>query len=543
MGIAPVAAQVVVLSALALAVARVSVAGLVPACVGDCGGDGAVSIADLVAGVGIALDHQPVLHLPGMDASGDGDVSIDGADRRGGRGARRVSRHADRADPHRHAAGADPARRRSRRRRKCRPPPYRRARRRRRPPSCRRRATSATCPARCSSPPSARNLVPGGPAGTPDLGFLSLPVGFCAHFFANVGNTRQLRFAPGGELFVASPTTVHHRRWRRAGRPPSSSSPTTTPTASPTPPITFLDQPAADARACSSPTAISTTRTARASCACRTRAGRAHADRRRARRVANINHYISIAALAEAARRRRRRHHLRRQRRRRGRAVTAAAPVPRRHPRARRHAGRGRWRKGFRNPIARALPARPQPLLRHRAGARLLRRPWAGARSWCRSATATTGASPAARRTDRPVRRHPPGAGLLRRRRPRSAPSSSATRPFDLDFETGKWPEPWNHRVYVPLHGVFGTWEGARVVGIELDHDHRRRPARLGSARHADAAPWRDFATGWDDGTRVARPSRRSSPFAADGRLFLGNDNTGDIIWIAPMSLAAPPQP
>src|SRR5512143_2093422 len=49
-------------------------------------------------------------------------------------------------------------------------------------------------------------VVPGGPAGAPDLSFLHLPVGFCAHFFAKVGNTRQLRFAPSGELFVASPT-------------------------------------------------------------------------------------------------------------------------------------------------------------------------------------------------------------------------------------------------------------------------------------------------------------------------------------------------
>src|SRR5947207_11625791 len=47
--------------------------------------------------------------------------------------------------------------------------------------------------------------VPGGDASS--LSFLHLPVGFCAHTFGNVGNARQLRFAPGGELFVASPTT------------------------------------------------------------------------------------------------------------------------------------------------------------------------------------------------------------------------------------------------------------------------------------------------------------------------------------------------
>ena len=51
------------------------------------------------------------------------------------------------------------------------------------------------------------SIVPGGPPGTPDLSFLKLPAGFCAHYFGTVGNARQLRFAPGGELFVASPTT------------------------------------------------------------------------------------------------------------------------------------------------------------------------------------------------------------------------------------------------------------------------------------------------------------------------------------------------
>src|SRR5260370_26013388 len=56
-------------------------------------------------------------------------------------------------------------------------------------------------------------VVPGGTTGamgcamgSSDLSFLSVPLGFCAHYFGNVGNARQIRFAPGGELFVASPT-------------------------------------------------------------------------------------------------------------------------------------------------------------------------------------------------------------------------------------------------------------------------------------------------------------------------------------------------
>src|ERR1700735_2012238 len=50
--------------------------------------------------------------------------------------------------------------------------------------------------------------VPGGQTSWPRLAFLHLPAGFCAHYYGNVGNARQLRFAPGGELFVASPTTA-----------------------------------------------------------------------------------------------------------------------------------------------------------------------------------------------------------------------------------------------------------------------------------------------------------------------------------------------
>src|SRR5262249_47285545 len=52
---------------------------------------------------------------------------------------------------------------------------------------------------------SGKTLVPGGYG--PDLGFLTIPAGFCVHYFATVGNVRQIKFAPSGELFAASPTT------------------------------------------------------------------------------------------------------------------------------------------------------------------------------------------------------------------------------------------------------------------------------------------------------------------------------------------------
>ena len=46
------------------------------ACTGDCDASGAVTIDELVTGVNIALDAQPVATCPGFDRSGDGAVGI-----------------------------------------------------------------------------------------------------------------------------------------------------------------------------------------------------------------------------------------------------------------------------------------------------------------------------------------------------------------------------------------------------------------------------------------------------------------------------------
>ena len=104
--------------------------------------------------------------------------------------------------------------------------------------------------------------------------------------------------------------------------------------------------------------------------------------------------------------------------------------------------------------------------------------------------------------------------------------------PFDLDFEEGLWPGKWKYRAFVVLHGVFGSWQGARVVGIATD-------PRTGWPVHAserDAGnDLTDFATGWDDGMmNHGRPANIT--FAPDGRMFVGNDMNGMIVWIAPVS-------
>ncbi|MFZ5897151.1 MAG: PQQ-dependent sugar dehydrogenase [Myxococcota bacterium] len=107
--------------------------------------------------------------------------------------------------------------------------------------------------------------------------------------------------------------------------------------------------------------------------------------------------------------------------------------------------------------------------------------------------------------------------------------------PFSFDFEPGKWPDAYREAIFVPLHGVAGTWLGAKVVAVAVD----RSTGLPKKASNLDGSPMggmSDFATGWDDGTRShGRPA--AVTFAPDGRMFVSNDTNGDIFWVAPMEL------
>jgi hypothetical protein len=56
--------------------AGLACAGVALACVGDCNGDGAVSVAELIEGVRIALGDAPLSECPAFDGSGDGELRI-----------------------------------------------------------------------------------------------------------------------------------------------------------------------------------------------------------------------------------------------------------------------------------------------------------------------------------------------------------------------------------------------------------------------------------------------------------------------------------
>jgi glucose/arabinose dehydrogenase len=106
--------------------------------------------------------------------------------------------------------------------------------------------------------------------------------------------------------------------------------------------------------------------------------------------------------------------------------------------------------------------------------------------------------------------------------------------PFDVDFERGLWPGTWQGRAYLVTHGSAGAWTGARMVAIPMD-PKTGLPLPSTNTQGTDVGMV-DFATGWDDGTLThGRPA--AVAFSSDGRLFVGNDNNGVIFWIAPIAM------
>jgi glucose/arabinose dehydrogenase len=104
--------------------------------------------------------------------------------------------------------------------------------------------------------------------------------------------------------------------------------------------------------------------------------------------------------------------------------------------------------------------------------------------------------------------------------------------PFGLDFEPGRWKAPYEGNAFVAIHGVFGTWQGTRVVTIPMDSKTGLPlpSTDLGGKTQGMT----DFATGWDDGTLShGRPAALT--FSPDGRLFVASDHNGVIFWIAAM--------
>jgi glucose/arabinose dehydrogenase len=105
--------------------------------------------------------------------------------------------------------------------------------------------------------------------------------------------------------------------------------------------------------------------------------------------------------------------------------------------------------------------------------------------------------------------------------------------PFGFDWEPGGWPAPYKNGIFVALHGSAyssPSWQGAAVVY-----------AATNPTTHMPTQDWQPFQTGFGpSGSALERPA--DIAFSSDGRMFIADDQSGRVYWMAPLTLAAPSQ-
>jgi glucose/arabinose dehydrogenase len=503
--------------AAALAVLSLA-AGPAAACTGDCDGDGNVSIDELVQGVNIALGSRALETCPAFDPNGTQRVTIDEliAAVTGALEGCPAPTETPAAPSETPTSEPSPT-----------PSPT---------------ATNGPFRPFCDLPGSlqftetGKVLVPGGPRA-PDLSWLELPTGFCAHYYGRVGNVRQLRVAPGGELFAASPTTST-TGGGEGGRRAIVVLPDDDLDGVADRTITFIDElPSTQGIMFADGYFYyqEHTRILRIPYAPGDRSPSGAPEE-----VVNLNngngyyesrlHWPKVLDIAddgtiyvtnggEQSEKCEADHPFRG-------GIVAVDGSP----------GGKRIAKGFRNPIGirclrgfnRCYAIELARDYTWNMGGREKLVPVREGDDWGHPCCATAN-------QPYPDLRPVPDCSQVDSE---GGAFVIGHTPFDVDFELGKWPPPWNNRAYIPMHGAYGTWEGARLVSIAFDPVTGE--VIMGSELPAqDPGSFLDFATGWDDGQKQEGPHGRPAnvAFAPDGRLFLGNDNNGDIIWIAPLGM------
>jgi len=376
-------------------------------------------------------------------------------------------------------------------------------------------------------------LVPGGRDGGDDLAYLMLLPGFCAHRYGQVGNARQLRFAPGGELFVASPTQL-----TTGGGPGGESA------------IVILPDDDRDGEADAPITFLGNLPQTQGMLFARDhffyyqdgtqimRMPYQAGDRapRPAQQVADIQFYVSPLhwpkPLAQAddgtiyvgngGDQ--------------GDACASSDPSHPFHGGILALEGDGGVRqvaKGLRNPIGmrcarghdRCFACELAKDYTGDEGGREKLIPIRQGDDWGFPCCASRGLPYA----DSPIGADCSGV---------TADTDSFTigdTPMDVDFEPGLWGPPWTGAAFVSLHGAYTTWQGARIVSVAMDpRTGLPEPGTtLDGGRPTGAM--RGFAAGWYEDVNHAHGRPSALAFSRDGRLFVANDATGEIIWIAQM--------
>jgi glucose/arabinose dehydrogenase len=111
--------------------------------------------------------------------------------------------------------------------------------------------------------------------------------------------------------------------------------------------------------------------------------------------------------------------------------------------------------------------------------------------------------------------------------------------PFGLDFEPGTWPADYANNVFIATHGAVGSWVGTRVVMIKIDTS-TGQPVPTSDADGSAQGPMTDFMTGFNDCGQRAHGRAADVTFSKDGRMFVANDVDGTLLWVAPIGVKHP---
>ena len=373
-------------------------------------------------------------------------------------------------------------------------------------------------------------VVPGGASPPLDLMFLHVPVGFCVHYFGTVGNARQLRFAPGGELFVASPTTGT-TGGGGGGQSAIVVLPDDNHDGVADAPITFFaNLPSTQGLLFTANKLFYQDATTIRSVPYK--AGD-RAPSAASTAVADITYYSSAlhwpktldAAddgtiyVGNGGDQ--------------GEACDPAHPFHGGILKLDGTPGGAFVEKGFRNPIA-VRCSRGHDL----CFAIELSKDYSAAQGGREKLVPIHQGDdlgfPCCATSNLPY----PGINPTPDCSTVTADTSSfviGDTPFGVDFEPGIWPAPFGGSAFVATHGAAGTWTGARLVRIAVDPS-TGLPLPSTNKDGTSTGAMSDFGTGWDDGTfSHGRPA--AVTFSSDGRLFVSNDHDGSIAWIAPLSL------
>jgi glucose/arabinose dehydrogenase len=100
--------------------------------------------------------------------------------------------------------------------------------------------------------------------------------------------------------------------------------------------------------------------------------------------------------------------------------------------------------------------------------------------------------------------------------------------PFGFDWDVdGNFPAPYTNGFFVAQHGSFASWVGAGVSWAPID-----------PGTHYPSQAVQPFVTGFGHGAVEGRPA--DVVFAPDGRMFIADDQGGAVYWIAPRTLRRP---